>query len=113
MLSKVVHGVKSNTKDLRMLDSRYSLALDGDGEGSTTFIAGCSKDCGRGFLSRDLQTTLLKPVGKLVKVWVNLCTCIFYVYPRVEYLAVISIGDYADVSRWCWEAAHVEVEEEW
>ena len=113
MLSKVVHGVKSNTKDLRMLDSWYSLALDGDGEGSTTFIAECGKDCGHGFLSRDLQTTFLEPVGELVKVGVNLMASFIYVSPRIEYLAVISIGDYSDVSRWSWEAAHIEVEKEW
>ena len=56
----------------------------------------------RGFLGRDLQTTVLEPIRKLVKVRVNPMASGFYDRPKVKYLAVISIGDYSDVSWWCW-----------
>ena len=41
MLSKVVHGVKSNTENHRMLDSPFRITLDGAGEGGFAFIAEC------------------------------------------------------------------------
>ncbi len=46
-MPQVVHIVKCDSKDLRMLDSRRSLTLDGDVKGNTTLIAecGCDSDC--------------------------------------------------------------------
>ena len=36
----------------------------------------------------------------------------FYLRARVEYLAVIRVGYYADIPWWCGETAHVKIEEE-